>query len=77
MKAEGTKVIVQGFGNAGSYAAEILHSMGYTIVGVSDSKGGIYNADGIDPFCAMKSKKEKGSVTECGEGKKVTNEEIL
>jgi len=72
-----TKVIIQGFGNAGSYAAEILHSMGFIITGVSDSMGGLYNNDGMDPFCVAKSKKEKGSVTECSEGIKVSNEELL
>ena len=72
-----TKVIVQGFGNAGKYAAEILHSMGYIITGVSDSKGGLYNEKGLDPFCVTKAKEEKGSVTECSSGTKVTNEEIL
>jgi len=77
MKPEETKVIVQGFGNAGSFAAEILHSLGFTIVGVSDSQGGLYNEDGLDPFCVKKEKKEKGSVTKCAEGTKTTNEEIL
>ena len=77
LKAEGTKVIVQGFGNAGSFAAEILHGMGFTIVGVSDSKGGLYNEKGMDPFCIIKDKKEKGSVTNCDEGKVVKPMEIL
>ncbi|MBU0578311.1 Glu/Leu/Phe/Val dehydrogenase [Patescibacteria group bacterium] len=77
IKAEGTKVIVQGFGNAGSFAAEILHGMGFTIVAVSDSRGGVYNEKGIDPFCAAKCKEKEGSVTKCKEGKSVTNEELL
>lgn len=59
-----TKVIVQGYGNAGHYAAEILHSEGYTLVGVSDSKGGIYDENGLDPMAISKTKKEKGSVTD-------------
>ena len=72
-----TKVVIQGFGNAGRYAAEILHGMKYIITGVSDSKGGLYNEKGLDPFCVIKSKKDKGSVTECSSGKKITNEELL
>ncbi len=72
-----TKVIVQGYGNAGSFAAEILHSMGFVIVGASDSKGGLYNEKGMDPFCIAKCKKEKGSVTDCKEGKVVKPHEIL
>lgn len=77
MKSDGTTVIIQGFGNAGMYAAEILHGMGFTILGVSDSKGGIYNENGIDPFCVVKDKKEHGSVTNCKEGKVCTNDEFL
>lgn len=77
LKPEKTKVIVQGYGNAGSYAAEILHSLGFTIVGVSDSRGGLYNEKGMDPFCIAKCKKAKGSVTDCREGKVVKPHEIL
>ena len=77
LKPQNTKVVIQGFGNAGHFAAEILHGMGFTILGVSDSKGGIYNEQGIDPFCVAKAKKEKGSVTDCKEGKVISNEELL
>jgi glutamate dehydrogenase len=72
-----TKVIIQGFGNAGRHAAEIMHGMGFTIVGVSDSKGGIYNVKGMDPFCIAESKSKKGSVVDCDEGKAVKPGEIL
>lgn len=77
IKPQDTKVIIQGFGNAGSIMAEILHGRGYIVVGLSDSKGGIYNEKGMDPFCAIKSKKEKGSLSQCEEGTPVTNEELL
>ena len=77
LKPEETTVVIQGFGNAGSYAAEILHSMGFTVLGVSDSSGGVYNEKGIDPFAVMKTKKEEGSVTKSSEGKTCTNEELL
>lgn len=71
------KVIVQGFGNAGMHAADILHGLGFTIVGVSDSKGGLYNPDGLDVQAVIKDKKTKGSVTECKEGKCLKPHEIL
>ncbi len=71
------KVIVQGFGNAGQHAADILHAMDFTIVGLSDSKGGIYNPKGMDPHAVMRTKKEKGSVIESSEGKAVKSKEIL
>ena len=42
-----TTVAIQGFGNVGSYAGEILEGMGSTIVAISDVDGGFYNKDGI------------------------------
>ncbi|MFH1315947.1 MAG: glutamate dehydrogenase, partial [Candidatus Woesearchaeota archaeon] len=61
---KGARVVVQGFGNAGYFFAKLLHEEGYKIVGVSDSKGGIYNPDGLVPEDVMKCKKSKGSVAE-------------
>jgi glutamate dehydrogenase (NADP+) len=43
-----TTVAIQGFGNAGSYLARLLFDAGYRVVAVSDSKGGIYDAKGLD-----------------------------
>ena len=54
------RVAIQGFGNAGMNAAKILHSLGYKIVAISDSKGGVYNEDGIDPEKALQIKKAGG-----------------
>jgi glutamate dehydrogenase (NAD(P)+) len=45
---EDSRVIVQGFGNVGSYAAAGMAKYGATIVGVSDVSGGIYNPKGLD-----------------------------
>jgi len=77
MKPEETTVIVQGFGNAGEFAAQILHKLGFIIVGVSDSKGGLYNAKGMDPMAIGKHKEEKGSVTKSSEGEMVEGQKIL
>jgi glutamate dehydrogenase (NADP+) len=57
------KVAIQGFGNAGSNMALFLHRAGYNVVAVSDSRGGIYSPDGIDPFRVKKYKESTGSVT--------------
>jgi glutamate dehydrogenase/leucine dehydrogenase len=59
---KGLKVIIQGFGNVGSHAAYILHDLGYTIVGLSDSSGGVYNSQGIDPYVVQKHKEEGGTI---------------
>ena len=55
-------VAVQGFGNAGSIAAKLLHEDGARVLAVSDSKGGIYNGAGLDPVAVMKYKDETGTV---------------
>jgi len=46
---EKTTVALQGFGNVGYYCAQLLHEAGYKIVAISNSEGGIYDPDGIDP----------------------------
>ncbi len=85
------RVAVQGFGNAGGVMAQLLHGAGYTVVAVSDSHGGIYSPDGIDPVRIEKYKKKTGSVAgEYCQGsvcdthkmkmdgvRQVTNEELL
>jgi len=56
------RVAVQGFGNAGFHAARILHALGYTIVGLSDSKGSLIGVQGLDPLRVQKAKQEYGTV---------------
>lgn len=89
MEPAKTKVIIQGFGNAGGVAARLLAMQGYEIVGASDSQGGIMCSHGIDPEGLLACKVENQSVVNCGvhaselkgmDGsscKKVTNEELL
>lgn len=59
---EELRVAVQGFGNAGYHAAHLLHELGYRIVAVSDSQGGLYGPDGLDPQQIHRIKEEKGHV---------------
>ncbi|MEA1981445.1 MAG: Glu/Leu/Phe/Val dehydrogenase [candidate division Zixibacteria bacterium] len=83
-----TTVAVQGFGNVGFHAARILHEHGFKVIIASDSKGSIYDmrGEGMDPNNIMKTKKEKGgiydcycegSVCDCENYKKVSNNELL
>ncbi|GAB7017909.1 Glu/Leu/Phe/Val family dehydrogenase [Halostagnicola bangensis] len=75
---EGATVAVQGYGNAGWIAAKLIHEMGATVVAASDSSGGIYNADGIDPVAAKDHKHETGSITGYdGAVEEITNEDVL
>jgi glutamate dehydrogenase (NADP+) len=85
------RVAIQGFGNAGANMAQLLHQAGYIVVAVSDSQGGIYSQEGIDPIRISKYKSKTGSVTgEYCEGSvcdiermkmddvaKISNEELL
>ncbi len=81
-----TTVAVQGFGNAGSVVAQLLSQVGYKVVAVSDSRGGIYSKNGLDiPSIrqfkeANKSVKAvycEGSVCNIVEHETITNEELL
>ncbi|QQR83110.1 Glu/Leu/Phe/Val dehydrogenase [Candidatus Peregrinibacteria bacterium] len=77
LEVANTKVVVQGFGNAGRNAALILHKMGYTVVGLSDSKGGVYHADGIDPNEAAEHKDKKGVLEGLAKTTHCTNEQLI
>lgn len=75
---KGGSVAVQGFGNAGSVAANILHDeLGAKIVAVSDSKGGIHNSSGLNPHEVEAHKAKTGSVVGFPGAKPVSNEELL
>ena len=60
---EDMRVAIQGFGNAGAHMARFLHNEGYIVVAVSDSRGGIYSPEGIDPVRIAKYKEKTGSVS--------------
>ena len=75
---EGKTVAVQGFGNVGIYAAKYLAEWGAKVVAVSDSKGAIYNPDGLNVEEVIKVKQETGRVQNYKGAKKfITNEELL
>ena len=58
----GARVAVQGFGNAGSIAAQLLHAAGARVIAVSDSSGCIFNSRGLDVPLLMTYKEQTGSV---------------
>jgi len=74
---ENIKVVIQGFGNVGSFTAHKLSEMGISVVAVSDVQGGVYNRNGLPADELVKTVKEKGSVTEYKDGDRVTNEELF
>ena len=74
---KGAKVVVQGFGNVGSYAAKFLHEYGCKIIGVSDISGGLYAPDGFDVEELFDYNYKHRTIDGYQYGKKITNEELL
>ena len=74
---ENLSIVVQGFGNAGRYIAEMLYGDGYKIIAVSDSKGGVVNQKGIDITALANYKDKTGSVLGFEGTTELTNQELL
>lgn len=75
---KGAPVAVQGYGNAGYYAAKLSKEyFGAKIVAVSDSRGGIYSEAGLNPDAVLKHKQESGSVVGLPGAESISNEELL
>lgn len=68
---------IQGFGNAGSIAAELLHKIGMKVIAVSDSKGGIFNPSGLDVPKVVAHKSKTGSVVRFPGAKPISSDAIL
>lgn len=71
------KVVIQGYGNVGSWTARIASEMGFTIVAVSDVKGGVYNPDGLDIAAVDKHFAIAGSVAGFEPADPITNDALL
>ncbi|MBZ5567879.1 MAG: Glu/Leu/Phe/Val dehydrogenase [Acidobacteriia bacterium] len=74
---KGATVAVQGFGNAGSIAAELLDGRGVKIIAVSDSRGGVLNRKGLDIQALLAHKEKTGSVVEFQDSEPIGNEALL
>ena len=78
---EKCKVVIQGFGNVGSNAAQIFTEHRHKVIAISDSKGGIYNPNGLDIPKLLEYKKSTGSLSgfnkENSQSKNINNEELL
>ena len=71
-------VAIQGYGNAGSNAAILMHALLKSkVVAVSDSKGGIYNKRGLDPNQVLQHKSITGSVINFPQADNISNAELL
>ncbi len=74
---DGLRVAVQGFGNVGSFFAKFVAELGGTVVAVSDSNGGVFNANGVDVAAAFAHKRGGGSLAELQGGDRISNDELL
>jgi glutamate dehydrogenase/leucine dehydrogenase len=70
-------VAVQGYGNAGSITARLLHDKGAKVIAVSDTRGGALNTKGIDPVAILKHKQQTGSVVGFKGCDTISNEDLL
>jgi glutamate dehydrogenase (NAD(P)+) len=73
------RVVLQGFGNVGSWAARIIAQLGATVIAVSDAHGAVHAEDGLDPEALAQHVREGGKVAQfAGEGAEaITPEELL
>jgi glutamate dehydrogenase/leucine dehydrogenase len=74
---DGLRVAVQGFGNVGSFFAKFVSELGATVVAVSDSSGGLFNAKGVDIAAAFAHKRDGGALVELKGGDRITNDELI
>ncbi len=78
MNVRGTTVAVQGFGNVGSIASQLLHREGCKIVAISDRTGGVYNAELVSTSRTRShTSRSAGRSTGTSKGDRITNDELL
>jgi glutamate dehydrogenase (NAD(P)+) len=73
----GATVAIQGFGNVGSHLARLLADAGAVVIAVSDSSGGLYNANGLDVGSVLAHKQETGALAGFRGAEAISNEELL
>ena len=77
MPIEGTRVAVQGFGNVGSVAAQLMENLGLSVVAVSDKSGGIYNPKGLKIRDVLQHSRQKRFLSDYKEADHITNDQLL
>lgn len=70
-------VVIQGFGNVGSYAAHFLHEHGVRVIGISDVSGGLVNNNGIDIPAAIRHVRNYRTLEGFDGGEHISNEDLL
>jgi glutamate dehydrogenase len=73
---QGARIIVQGFGNAGSFLAKFMHDAGANVIGISDAHGALYDPEGLDIDYLLDRRDSFGTVTTLFTAV-ITNQELL
>ncbi|WP_433744023.1 Glu/Leu/Phe/Val family dehydrogenase [Falsibacillus pallidus] len=73
---KGARVVIQGFGNAGSFLAKFMHDAGAQVVGISDAYGGLHDPNGLDIDYLLDRRDSFGTVTTLFENT-ISNQELL
>jgi glutamate dehydrogenase len=76
IELEGARIVVQGFGNAGSFLSKFLHEAGAKVVGISDAYGALHDPDGLDIDYLLDRRDSFGTVTTLFKNT-ITNQELL
>jgi len=71
------RIVVQGFGNVGSWTARLIYDNGYKIIGVSGVEGGVYNSDGLDIPELQNYQHINGAISGFTGGEQISNDELL
>src|ERR1019366_9718931 len=74
---DGSRVAIQGFGNAGAHAAKLFQEAGAVIIAVSDSQGGVGNEHGLDLAAIRAHKAKMGTVVGAAHTRNLSNDELL
>jgi glutamate dehydrogenase len=73
---KGARVVIQGFGNAGSFLAKFMHDAGAKVVGISDAYGALHDPDGLDIDYLLERRDSFGTVTKLFK-ETISNQDLL
>jgi glutamate dehydrogenase (NAD(P)+) len=74
---EGSRVVIQGFGNVGAFVAQFAHELGARVIATTDVDGGLFNQKGLDiPKLFQHTYRERRKVGEFKGGDRITNEDL-
>ncbi|MFF2482133.1 Glu/Leu/Phe/Val dehydrogenase [Paenibacillus sp. NPDC058071] len=76
IEMNGARIVIQGFGNAGSYLAKFMHEAGARVIAISDVNGALYNEEGLDIPYLLEKRDSFGNVTNLFPNT-ITNDELL